>query len=457
MMASNLSLIMNEQIVINQLIDKPDSILRFDQNYFVSSIAQNLFSGIKNCYLENFSLTPENIVIFSNKIDAKITKELIENLRNTPYDKEGFEKHFLLLRKDYAKHRIENKLLRDTLTTVSSKNELDVNKLLELQDELTQAVELIQGKESLMYSPQRMFDEYHVAINKRSIGEHKYSTGDSYLDRYLTLGFAPKLITTFFGGTGEGKSAFALSLINKQINKSIPSLYISLENTSELTMDRLIAMRNNISYTRLYPKNGEELDDSVLDMVRAEKIKFEKMKYFSFVEEPSLSMSDVESIIKECKRKMKVNYLIVTIDLFSMLKEFSQDITPQNIEQGINQWHEIVKRNNIHSLNVLQANSESLDYKPKSIKDIEKMRPNINNIKNSKAFGERSRVVLSAFRPKYYAERIFGKDCPEVEAMTDFMRIRVEKQNQGLSNIDIPYLFDGDKFKIYRYVKSTNV
>lgn len=445
-----LSIALNEQLVMKLVIQTPELIFRFDKNYFISKIGQDFFQSLKNAFLESFDLTLENIIIFGNKINNQITKELIQTILNIEVDSSNFEKHFKQLKKDYAKNRIENKILKDTLIESSSKGELNVKKMESLRDEINECLEIVEGKESLLITPEQMFDSYKRALTQRAKGEGKYESGDSYLDSYLTMGFAPGQMTLIYGGTGEGKSIYALHLIIKQINKQIPCLYISLENDEIMTTDRIISIKTCIPYTYfLHSENG--VNEDILDIVEKERNDFANNNSFFFVKEPNLSLADIEILIKEAKRKLGVNYLICTIDLLTMVREFSTDISATKIEEYVNELHRIARRQNVHIVNVVQANTSN-NYKPNSVDDIYGCRPNLKNVKNSKAFGERSRIVLSIFRPKVYAETFFGKEHPEVEIMDDTLEVRIEKQSQG-KRANLRYLFTGENFKLYKYVK----
>ena len=446
-----LNLMISEQSVLNCLIEKPEYISQFDRDYFLTPIAKDLYLGIKEASENNVALTNENLIIFAGKYSELITKEMLRDLRSIKYDVNEFPTQFKILKENWAKRNLENKILKETLLLSTSKDRLNKEAFLSLRDSITENLEMIEGKKSLLLSPEEMYNTYKTIIVKRNNGE-KFSSGDSYLDRYMTMGFAPQYMTSCFAGTGEGKSMYALNLVNKQINLEIPCLYISLENSLEMTMDRLISLRSEIDFSRFYSKEGEELDQEVVEAIEKEKRNFDKMEFFRFVDEPNLNMDDCRMIVREFKKKTGSKYVNVFLDLYSQLQEFSSDITPQKIETGVNKWHEIVKGEFFHSFNILQAN-RSQENKPKTINEIERLRPNLDNIKNSAAFGERSRVVLSLFRPKYYAERIFGAEHPEVMMMDDICRVRIEKQNAGISNFDLKYLYVASRCKFYKYVE----
>ncbi len=448
---SSLSLVTNERMLINILIRKPDNILRLDRNYFISTIGKDLFEGIKKTYLSGLELNIDNMIIYSNQINQGITKELLTDLISIETNLDNFEKYYKKQRQEFAKDRLENKLLKDTLIQVSSKGEIDLEKIESLKNEITEMMELVEGKESYLISLKQLMEHYKSILIKRKKGEEKYSTGDSYLDSKLTMGYAPNQMTVIFGGTSEGKSIFELNCISKRINKQIPSLYISLENDEILTMDRLISIRTGIPYTDFYFKEGQE-NEELFRIFEEERRRLENNKYFFMVEKTDLSLNDIELLITEAKRKMGVDYLVCTIDLLTMIKEFSNEISASNIEQAINETHRIARRTNCHFVNVVQANDEN-DYHPKTIKDVIKCRPMLRNIKNSKEIGKRARLVLSIFRPKMYAQKFFGDDHPEVEIMDDLILVRCEKQSQGKNGMTLKYLYEGETFRLFKYVE----
>jgi replicative DNA helicase len=452
-MSSLLSIATLEQTMLNSLRSNPEFILRLDKNYFVSALAKSIFEVQKECFLADMEPSVENLIIHGSKRNASITKELLQSLEKVNFNPDEFEQQLKLLKKSYAKDRIENHILKETLVETSKKGELNIEKIEALKNEMTEALDLIQGKESLLHNLDNMFDRYHSTLLKRRKGEQQYPTGDAILDRYLTLGFAPGHMTTFMADSGVGKSVVALNLANKQINKRVPCLYITLENNEELTMDRLVSMRTGINYEDLYFKHEGIDTERLFETFLKEKELLKTMNTFLLVDEADLSLDNIELLIKESKRRMAVDYLCVFLDLQSMVRDFTESIDPQSIEQAVNKQHRIAKRQNCHFVNVLQTNGSSVDFKPKSVKDCEKFRfTNIGNIKNARAFGERSRAVIGVVRPKMIAENVFGKENAEVEIMSDLLILQIIKQNQGrLGNIK--YLFMPEKFRLYRYIE----
>jgi replicative DNA helicase len=447
-----LSVVKLEQAVINCIWDEPDLIYKFDKPYFQSRIAQDLFNTLKALYEDQVPFLINNIIAEGNKHNDRISREFLEKLRSEEYSVESFETYYFpQLRKEYAKVQIRDKLLQDTLIETSSKEDFDVEKVNEFVIDLQENLDIIRGKESTLMSATQMALRYEEALQKRARGEHKYSFGDSFLDRFLTVGAAPGQITTIFGATGVGKSTYALNLVNRQINKHIPSLYISLEMDTISTMDRLIAIRQGVPVSLFYPNEEDDIPEEAFQFFREESNKLSKSKRFYFIEDPTVSLSDLEFLIQEAKRKMGVSYLICTVDLLTMISDIGGN--PSEIEESMNRVHRIAKRNNVHIVGVLQANRSADSHSVPSIDQIDRLRPTLNNVKNSHAFAERSRILLSVFRPYYYARRYFP-DAPELETMEDVLEIGILKQSQGQTGHILKYLYDGEKFSIYPFLNN---
>lgn len=446
-----LSIVKNEQQILNILWDKPDYLYRFDQNYFISEVAKYIADAIQELYESKVPITINEIVTLKNFRHAMITKENLEKLREQEYDLGSFEFYFSNLKKNFAKNQIKNTLLEKTLIEASSKNDLNVEVIKDLVIEIEKNLELIEGKESLLRSMKEVITNYRGVLVKRKRGEYKFSTGDSHLDSYLAQGYPPGEITTIFGAVGVGKSMYALNQISRQINKRIPALYYTLEMSEIATMDRLISIRQKIPSSFFHLNKDGELPDEAFKVLEEESKHLEAFKnYFYIVENPSISLNDFEVTVQEAKKRMKTNYLVATIDLFTMMSDVGQ--TANDIEEAMNRLHSIVKRHNIHAVIIVQANRSADSANVNSIEQIVNLRPSFNTIKNSHAIAERSRLVLSVFRPKYYATRLFP-ESDELELMTDELQLQILKQSSGEVGQLIRYIYDAECFRVYPLIE----
>jgi len=449
-----ISEVLNEQQILQCFINEPEFILKLDRNYFISQIGKDIFTVLKKLYeQEKHSIDPTviNIISAGNKINSDINEYYIEKLFKVEYDINNFDYYMQRLKEDFAKHNIENTILQNLLKEVSSRGDLQIDKIEFLVNEIEENLSYVKRDNKILYSLSDMYDRYKDVITRRQGGDWFYGTGDSFLDEALQIGFAPGLITTLFAATGIGKSVYALNLISRQINKQIPSLYISLEMDMISTMDRLIALRNRTPIDMFFPKALQE-NDIAFKILEKERALMHKIKRFYFVEEAGLSLSDLEFLIKDVKKKLRIDYLVVTVDLLTMLRDFNVGDDKQSTvyEHTMNRIHEMARELNVHILGVVQANRKADSMQVRDIDDLDKLKPSFNTIKNSGAIGERSRVVMSAFRAKYYAERLFPDD-PQVEVMEDILEISILKQNMGKIN-NLKYLYRGDTANVYKYI-----
>ncbi|MCA1800559.1 MAG: hypothetical protein LC650_04630, partial [Actinobacteria bacterium] len=138
--------------------------------------------------------------------------------------------------------------------------------------------------------------------------------------------------------------------------------------------------------------------------------------------------------------------IVVAIDLVTQVKDFASGqrgySMANNYEIASNLQNAIAKTHNVCFLNTVQFNRDADSVDLQEIADLKKTRPSLNNIKNGHAIAERSRVVLSTWRPYYYATR-YLTHLDEVAMMEDVMYVQVLKQSQGDVGMDLPYKFNG--------------
>ena len=451
------SIILNEKILLKLLKENPNYLIKIKENYFLSDIGKSLFKTYKYIYFDKQQeLNNQNIVLYGNEQYSDITLEICSLIDEVEYNTENFDGYYHRLKKEYAKEHIYTHITNEILREVSSKDSLDIDAIKNIQLELSKNLSLIEDSESSFLTYEQMIENFQIELRERIEG-NQYSIGCSFLDRKLGLKARPGYITSIIGATGLGKSSYALYLILKQINKNIPCIYFSLENDNYLTTERILSNKAERDIKEMYNR-----DDGILSnlkkILEQQRQKASRIKNFLFCEEPSLSISTLESKIIEAKKVLNTNYMIVTIDLASMLTDFGK--SPQDIESSMNRIHIIARRQNVHFILVFQANRDTDNYKVNSIDDIEKLRPNKNSVKNSGAIAERSRVLLGTFRKKHYAELFFPGD-PIIDTIDDITEILIMKQNVGIVGTllykffpkitqFIPFIADKNKIKTHR-------
>jgi replicative DNA helicase len=436
-----------EQQIFHFCLDHPEKVIDIKENYFLSSEGYDLYEVLLSLYRENISFSDENILSAGNRINLGIIPALLAAIRKIPYDDKAWDHYQFLIQEAFAKDRLQAYLLKDGLTSVTIKGRLDVDKLHEIIYEVQECINLAKGKASSVKSIGEMFDSYQNTLAQRMDGSAFYDTGCSLLNAALPTGFAPGEITTLFGSTGIGKSTYALYLINRLINKMIPCFKVSLEMSETATMDRWMASRMRIPLHELFSKKGK-IDESVYERVSLEREKLEHCRKFAFIDETRVSVASLEKMIEQVKLKLQTDYMVVFVDLATMMEDFGEG-TSIAYEQAMNNLHQMTKRTGIHLVMVVQAVNKTLEKnRPTTVEGLQLFRPLISSIKNSGAIAERSRQVLSVFRQHYYAKRFFPED-PLVQEEDDILDIQVLKCSNGVAGTMVHYLYDGELFRVY--------
>jgi len=436
-----------EQQIFHFCLDHPEKVIEIKENYFLSSEGHDLYETLLALYRENVSFSDENIISAGNRVNEGINPALLSAVRKIPYDEKAWDHYRFLVQEAYAKDRIQSKLLKDGLTSVTVKGRLDVDKLQDIVYEIQDCINLAKGKASAVKSIGEMFDSYQNTLAQRVGGTVFHDTGCSLLNSALPTGFAPGEITTIFGSTGIGKSTYSLYLINRLINKMIPCFYVSLEMSEAATMDRWMASRMRVPLRELFSKKGQ-VDESIYERVRLEREKLEHGRKFAFIDETRVSAASLEKMIGQVKLKMQTDYMVVFVDLATMMEDFAEG-TPVAYEQAMNNLHQLAKRTGVHLVMIVQAVNKTLEnHRPSTVDGLRVFRPMISSIKNSGAIAERSRQVLSVFRQHYYAKRFFPED-PLVQEEDDILDVQALKCSNGAVGTVVHYLYDGEYFRIF--------
>lgn len=416
----------------------------FVKEYFPHEEAQDIFQAIQILKDKEERITASSLFREANLLNDSIDNSLINTIYEYHTDLSSLDSVLQTLKEASVKYRVRE-LASQIVDKTSSADPLDAqslsNLIYEAQDTLVNGNKKIVSK-----TLEHCLEEYEKELNDRAAGK-LYSFADTHLDSILLRKAAPGQIILIAGATGTGKSAFTLNIINGMINSSIPTMYFSLEMDTISTMDRLISMRTDIPTDEWYNK------DSIPSLKRKLEREKEllKSKPFRLIDDATLSLDQIQSLIREFKMTYKTEYACIFIDLVTQVRDFTnlkgQGTLANTIEFSVNRLNAMAKSENVCFVCVSQLNRETDSAKLHSIEEIEAYRPTLNQIKNSHALGERSRTVLSVFRPKYYAERLFPED-EILPTMEDILQVQVLKQSQSAAGTVRKYIFDGSCFQI---------
>lgn len=449
MLDSQDMVVIAEYRLLNAIFLNPDNLYKsgVDRNLFVHEVCKSLFDSIQHLVADKVPVTEQAVFQYGSGIDINISLKNIHEIATLQGDK-NVEVKDMVETLDGVKKSLEamNKM-REVEALIHNnpvKNEEVEGKIRQLMFEAENLILQKAGFKKL-----ENFDElskdYIEIIDSRKNGK-KYKFNDPLLDKIVTYGPAPGCGGLISAATGMGKSAYCLNLINRFINMDIPTIYYSLEMGKADTMDRLCALRTGIPLDAII--NPATPDDwaAMKEKVEKELNTLKEHKNFRFSENASITLNQIKSDIIKFQQDIGQQYVVVFIDLLSMVKEFM--ITDkdgvnfaQGIEVAINVLNAMAKELGIHYVAVLQMNRKAEDGRIDDLKDIEKFKPTRSGIKNSGAFLERCRYALSLFRPLYYAQT-YLEDESLYEDMQDKCYVSLLKQNQGKTGMHAVYLFD---------------
>lgn len=441
-----------EYQVLNLIIKNPsllDTHPQITEDNFPHKQARDILSSIKKLFSLKEDVTALSVFRESNKLNDQIELGIIEKIMDFSVTENSLLNAFELLKKASLK----NKLLKKVDGLYSEIDTLDELKQDKVADILYDAQQLILSSGDRIDSKklEECFDSYKEDLIKRKEGKY-YSFGDIFLDSVLTRKAAGGQIILISAATGMGKSGYALNLINGMINLSIPAMYFTLEMDEVSTMDRLLAIRTQVPISEWYVK---ENIDTLLRRVEEEKKSIEN-KPFRLIDNPSINLNKMKSLIREFKTYYKTDYVCVYVDLITQVKEFIDlekggASLATTIEKAVNKLNEIAKTENVCFVCVAQMNRSVDNIKLTKADETDKLKPTLGSIKNSGALAERARAVLSVFRARPYIEK-YLPNAPELQYLEDIMELSILKQNQGGVGIG-RYLFDGKTMTAVPYTE----
>ena len=431
--------------VLNLLTKNPtlsDITLSIDS--FPHKKARAIYKAILQLSEKGEVINEGSLLRESNVIESTIDHAMVSQILSYTTDESNFKSALSVLQEGSIKYRL-GRILTKIQEEVSSPDTLDAtfisSKLYEAQESLLNG--------SRKYSVKTLEDcltEYEEELLLRQKGI-QYPFNDLFLDRMLVRKAAPGQVILLAGATGTGKSAYGLNLICRMIDANIPCMYFSLEMDTISTMDRFVAMQSEIPVMEFYG-SGAQLNP-LIKQVQDYKELYSNKQY-AFIDDPSISLEAIRHLIREFKIQHKVNYVCVYIDLITQVKEFvdlstSKGTLATTIELAVNRLNAMAKKENICIVAIAQMNRTADSMRIDNIDNIHLLRPTLNHVKNSGALGERSRIVLSVFRPKYYASRFFPED-ENLEFMPDELEVQVLKQSMGGVGTICRYNFNGPTF-----------
>lgn len=443
-----------EQSLIAYLLKNQIQICEIN-NYFVSKISKDFYEAMLSLNERGYIVNKENLLVEGVRRNELINKEKIDLLFNYKFDEHLIADYIKNLKDYFLQEQLRTEVGANIISALDTKAKPDIPLLKEEFSKAQNLILQIENTDKIIKDVDDIFDEYGKEIDKRA--EHKgyHSTGDPYLDAVFPQGLDGGYMTTIFGSSGTGKSTLGLHLKNCQINRAIPLIDNTLEMGVIATMDRKIARRRNIPYEYLMADDyDEEKYEEIKRILVEERMLINATARYRMIETDTESISDLDYMIPKIQKALDTEYLVLHIDLATMLRDFNGGGDKQSTvyEKAGNSLSSLAKRHNIHIINYVQALRDDKKTQIKKITDIKKFRPRLDSIKNSAIFEERSRVIIGLFRAKYYADR-YLKDDPMTSMLDDIMEVTFLKQTMGTLPM-LRYLFDGATATTLPYINN---
>lgn len=434
-----------EYQVIKLLIEHPElDYFELSDLSFPHKTARSIYKAVTQLQESGEQINYSSLLREANSLNDKVDSITIQNILDIKVDPSNLDKALETLFEASIKYKLNLKV-DDFKDKLLSNDPLEKDYALLINSEIQDII--AQGKKNNQaLTLEEAFDEYKLELELRKQGKD-YPFADDFLNANLTRKGSPGQIILIAGGTGTGKSAYGLYLINGDINIAMPSLYFTLEMDKISIMDRLVAMRTGIPMIDWYQKGNAQ--NALIKKVETEKQELANRPFWIIDE--TVSLYQVQNYIKEFKSRYKSPYARVYIDLITMVPEFmdfKRGTLANSMEKSVNHLNEIAKKENVCIVAFAQMNREpeTLSSGVTGRENVNKIRPQLHHIKNSHALAERSRTVLGCFRPKYHLQRLFA-DNPEiireVLSMDDIFQLQILKQSQGGVGKIGTYLFDG--------------
>lgn len=441
--------IIAEYRLLNALIHNKDHRRdsRVHEDVFLHETAKSIYKAIEDLDRLDLAITEAALLQAGNEIDYSVNKNIVSAIYTIDNGTTTLDDILNMLSSERIKASIQDNI-RSLQGIIDKGGKLDyeavTQKLFDIDLVLQSG-----GVTSLLQSLTQWTDLYVKDLEERANGRWR-PYGDELLDRELLKGAYPGAITTIAAATGQGKTSYVVNILNSLINMQVPCIGATLELGSVDMYDRLISLRRKIPLQDLYSHDPSTIQ-AIIDVVNEERKTLEENQNFFLVDEPSLSLARLRSIIKEYKQRTKNSYAIVFVDLATQLRDFTKSSSGMNlansIEIAMNEANSIAKELGVHFVFVVQFNRDADNYKISSVEDLELLRPSLNDIKNSQAIAERSRVVLGIFRRKPYADRSL-QHIPEAASLEDIMEVQILKSTNGAVGKILKYYFDGTYFTI---------
>jgi replicative DNA helicase len=417
------------EVIANLMLSEVDLNDDLTNSLKPSMFSNSSISEIFNCIISvrNSGVKVDLISIFKelkriNRLDYVGGVSFVSGLTKffVPFD--VFRERVLLLHENHFRKRIS--------TIASEMQNMALNESLDVFNVISQSVTLIDELNSTVdirkeRSKKEILEETISDIEKRKLtGINGVSSGIIEIDSAVG-GFEGVVIVA--GRPGSGKTAFALSIVNKMVcEQGLNGVFFSLEMSSKSLYQRFLAINGNIRSSNIWKGQMESDDwDSIgksFDKINDAGIEvFDK--YFS-----------ISEIVAKCRSMHLTKPLeFIVVDYLQLIVSDSK--TKGNREQevsGISRALKILSMQLNIPVIALSQLSRACETRGGD------KRPILSDLRESGSIEQDASTVLFTYRPSYYG--FLGESGESLEDKAYL--IMGKHRNGALKDIELNYKYD---------------
>lgn len=446
-----------EQKYIGYLLSNPTEAYLIQVNEYSNFIHRTIIESLLELQEKSMKIDYDSLLLLCKKKSESFDSEVLYKIFNQPKNFENID----LFKKEIVEGSIKRKTLlqlENLLISTTNKKFFDINdfqnilqKLLETSFSL-EDTQLLNGKQ--------MKELYQKTRDKRKSGIAQRSLGYDILHKTIRKPAESGEMTGIVGQKGGGKSIFVKNIEQKLISKGTCIISINLEMTLDSNMDRFQCLKTGFPLELILSNENNPREQAQIERALNSWDNIDNYLYYN---EPTLTLNQLDGLIYKSKLIFKRRgvlpddgYCIITLDLVTMMSEFSEAKSALEIEGNVNKLHSIIKKHNIHGIPILQANENKMRGAKvfKNPDELNFYKVGLEDVKNSAAWSERCRVICTLTRPLQLKKRFFPEQNELWNLETDLMNINIVKQNDGPEGFHQFVL--GQNFRIYPFVKDEN-
>ena len=416
-----------ERQLLKSVIDNPS--IELDTDY-LSDVGEKIYKTILNIVKSGKDVSKiENFL----GADGSFDTDIIESIYDSEYDVDQIDSYKSALKAKY----IVNRAFQTFQESIDDES-TDLDKLYALSDSTEKALDELKSTEEKDYFTFKELLENHIDVVKRRKEGKRVELGDATLDMLLPK-IEPGLISVV-GYSGSTKSTLISHLALQRLKLRLPTILFNTELSRDALVDGFCSELLMIPYNDICGVNNsdEHIDfNDLIEQLKDMIIHSEKYTRFALWRKASASVKDVKKFCVEMRKEWKIPKnipIVCEIDLMSMLKEFctghSGMSRADSIEIGVNELNSFFLDENIIGIGTVQLKRSEVKGRITDLKDLNKYEPDLNGIKSSGSWEERSRCVLSIFNRKHTLLK-----CPHDEILEEIcppsIEIKVLKNSFG--------------------------